>query len=62
MKTNARWGRQSGTAMVEYCVVSLVVVSVLFVPLPGLNDSLLGYLMNALRQFQSHTTYLLSLP
>lgn len=48
--------------MVEYSVVTLVVVGVLFLPLPGLQDSLVATVMDALRQFQSHTLLLLSLP
>lgn len=55
-------GQQRGAAMVEYSIVTLIVVAVLFLPLPGLQDSLVATLMNALRQFQSHTTLLLSLP
>ena len=53
---------QRGAAMVEYSVVTLVVVGVLFLPLPGLQNSLVATVMDALRQFQSHTLLLLSLP
>jgi hypothetical protein len=53
---------QAGAVMVEYSVVTLVVVMVLFLPLPGLQDSLITTVMDALRQFQSHTMLLLSLP
>ena len=54
--------RQKGSAMVEYSIVTLVVVFVLFTPLPGLQESLVATMLSALRQFQSHTTLLLSLP
>ncbi|MFT6878206.1 MAG: hypothetical protein ACI9XK_004765 [Granulosicoccus sp.] len=53
---------QRGAVMVEYSIVTLVVVMVLFLPLPGLQDSLITTVMDALRQFQSHTMLLLSLP
>ena len=55
-------GRQSGSAMVEYSVVSLITVLTLFVPLPGLDESLLNTLLTAFREFQANTTFLLSLP
>lgn len=54
--------QQRGVAMVEYSIVTLIVVGVFFLPLPGLQDSLLNTVMDALRQFQSHTLLLLSLP
>lgn len=53
---------QTGSASVEYVVVTLVVIATLFLPLPGLDDSLVETLVTALRQFQAHTVYLLSLP
>ncbi len=54
--------RQNGSASVEYAVLTFVVVTVLFVPLPGLGESLVETLASALRQFQANTTYLYSLP
>ncbi|MGQ7848684.1 hypothetical protein ACUNV4_29580 [Granulosicoccus sp. 3-233] len=54
--------RQKGSASVEYVVLTLIVVGVLFLPLPGLGESLVNTLVSALRQFQANTTYLLSLP
>ncbi len=46
----------------EYAVLTFVVVTVLFLPLPGLGESLVETLVSALRQFQANTTYLYSLP
>lgn len=56
--------RQStrGSSSVEYCVVSAVVIATLFVPLPGLDESLVNTFLMALKQFQSNTTYLMSMP
>ncbi len=54
--------RQRGAASVEYVVLTLMVVATLFLPLPGLDESLVNTLVSALRQFQANTTYLLSLP
>ena len=54
--------RQNGSASVEYAVATFVVVTVLFLPLPGLGESLVETLVSALRHFQANTTYLYSLP
>lgn len=54
--------RQNGSTSVEYVVLTFVVVTVFFVPLPGLGESLVDTLVSALRQFQANTTYLYSLP
>ncbi|ASJ74656.1 hypothetical protein [Granulosicoccus antarcticus] len=56
------FNRQNGSTSVEYAVLTFVVVTVLFLPLPGLGSSLVETLMSALRQFQANTTYLYSLP
>lgn len=53
---------QRGAAMVEYSVLSVIVVASLFLPLPGMDQSLVDFLLSALRQFQSNTAFLLSLP
>ena len=53
---------QRGSASVEYVLLTLTVVGVLFLPLPGMDDSLVNTMISALRQFQANTTYLLSLP
>lgn len=54
--------RQKGSASVEYAVLTFVVVTALFMPLPGLGESLVETLVSALRQFQANSTYLYSLP
>ena len=54
--------RQIGAASAEYVVVTGVVVSVLFAPLPGLDGSLVEHVLAAFRQFQAHSTFLLSMP
>ena len=58
----SRWkSLQRGSASVEYIVGTLAVIAALFAPL--VNDmSAVGYLLEALRQFQMHSTYLLALP
>jgi len=54
---------QRGAATVEYSVVTLMVIVALFVPLGGEGSlSGVGLLLQGLRNFQMHTTYLLSLP
>ena len=54
--------RVSGAASAEYVVVTFVVIVTLFLPVPGMGDSLVGLVMDALRGFQANTTYLMSLP
>ncbi|MEE9321480.1 MAG: hypothetical protein V3U76_13600 [Granulosicoccus sp.] len=54
--------RVSGAASAEYVVVTFVVIVTLFVPIPGMSESLVGLVLNALRGFQANTTYLMSLP
>lgn len=53
---------ERGAATAEYALVSLVIVSILLLPLPGLGDSLVGYVLSSLRQFQASTLFHLSLP
>lgn len=54
--------RQGGAASTEYALVTALIIATLFLPLPGSEYSVVGYCLNALRQFQANTTYLLSLP
>lgn len=58
----SRAARERGSASVEYTVLTFVVVTALFLPLPGLGESLVETMVSALRQFQANTTYLYSLP
>lgn len=55
--------RVKGYTSVEYAAVTLVVISMLFLPFPGSQGmTAVGMLLAGLRNFQMHTTYLLSLP
>ena len=55
--------KQIGGVTVEYCVATMMVIAALFIPLGG-EGSMSGVdlLLQGLRNFQMHTTYLLSLP
>lgn len=54
---------QRGFTSVEYVVVTVVVIGMLFTPFPGSQGlSSVEMLLAGLRNFQMHTTYLLSLP
>lgn len=56
-------GRQEGASGVEYLAVTTAIVVALFVvPVNAEGQSALEMLLDALRGFQRHTTYLLSLP
>ena len=59
-----RRGRaERGSASVEYCVVTAAVLVALFLPVTEAGgQSAVEYVLDALRAFQRHTTYLLSLP
>ena len=55
--------RVRGVASAEYCVVTVVVVTALFMPIgEDGGQSAVEYVLDALRAFQRHTTFLLSLP
>ena len=54
---------QKGSATVEYTIVTLIVITALFVPLGGEGSlSGVGLLLQGLRNFQMHSSFLLSLP
>ncbi len=56
-------GCQQGFTSVEYVMVTLVVIGALFLPIPGAQGlTPVGMLITGLRNFQMHTTFLLSLP
>ena len=51
-----------GSASVEYSVITEILIAALFLPMPGLDDSLVSTLVTALKQFQSNSTFLMSMP
>jgi len=54
--------RQSGAVLTEYVVTSSIIIAVLFLPVPGIGVSVVELVINALNDFQSHSTVLLSMP
>lgn len=54
--------RQRGSVSAEYVWVTLAVITVLFVPLPGESASLVDVVVDAFKHFQANTLYLLSMP
>lgn len=55
--------KQSGFGYVEYMVSMLGVLFLLFAPLPGQGgDTVVDYVMNAIRAFGQNSSLLLSLP
>ena len=55
--------KQSGFGYVEYMVSTLGVLFMLFAPLPGQGgDTVVDYVMNAIRAFGQNSSLLLSLP
>ena len=61
--TQSHGRAQTGAVSVEYCVGTVMVILALFIPMGG-EGSMSGVdmLLQGLRNFQMHTTYLLSLP
>ena len=57
-----RHPKQTGSASVEYVVITLLVIVVLFLPAGEGGQSVVDLLLGALRGFQANTTYLLSMP
>ena len=58
-----KFKHQLGFTSVEYAMVTLVVFGALFLPFPGSQGmTAVGMLLAGLRNFQMHTTFLLSLP
>lgn len=53
---------QSGSASIEYIVLSAMVISALFIPVPPFDVSLVDWFLDTLRAFQANSTYLMSLP
>jgi len=53
---------QVGAAYIEYVVSTLILVILLFSPLPGLDHSIVDYVMDSIRDFNRNSSYLLSLP
>ena len=58
-----RGHEQAGIAYVEYVVVTLGMVIVLFAPLPGLGgEAVFDLVMDAIRNYGRQSTLLMSLP
>ena len=56
--------KDGGYITVEYAIVSGAIIIALLAPLPGVagGASMVDLVMDAIRQFQAHTTTMLALP
>ena len=55
--------KQSGIGYVEYLVVTMIVIFILFAPLPGQGgDAVFDLVLEAIRSFGINSSLLLSLP
>lgn len=54
--------KYAGSALTESLIVSTIVLLALLVPIPGLGESALMFLVNAFRGFQANAIYLISMP
>ena len=53
---------QAGFAYLEYALSTLVLLILLFAPLPGLDQSIVDIVMESIRDFNRNSSYLLSIP
>lgn len=54
--------KTDGYAFTESLVLTLIVVSAVLLPVPGIGESVFALLTRALREFQAHSMFLLSMP
>ncbi len=54
--------RQTGMVLSEYLIGTTVVAIALFAPIPAVGESSFEFLIGALRAYQDHSTYLMSMP
>ena len=54
--------RQQGYFMSEYLVGTALVAFAMFTPMPGIEESVFVFFVNALKDFQANSTYMMSLP
>lgn len=54
--------KQQGHVSTEWVLVTFLMVIALFAPMPNSDQSVVGYMMQAIREFYEHISLLLSLP
>lgn len=54
--------KQSGHVAVEWVMVTLLITMALFAPIPGENQSVMGVLMDSIRDFHRNSSLHYSLP
>lgn len=54
--------RQRGQIAVEWAMLTVILVVALFAPIPGSDESIVGMLMQAIRNFYANMSFLISLP
>lgn len=59
---HASRGLLKGSTAAEYLVGLVVMIVTLIMPIPGLDQSLITWFMDALSAFQANTTVLMSIP
>lgn len=52
----------SGYVTVEYAIVTGFLIAALILPVPGTEHSIIDVVINAIRNFQLHSTSMLALP
>ena len=53
---------QAGLVYVEYMLATLVLLVVLFIPIPGTQYSIVEFVLHSIRGFYQNTSYLMALP
>ena len=59
---NIKTRNSQGYVTIEYAIVTTAVTIALFLPIPGVDESMVDITLNAVKQFQAHSTTMLALP
>jgi len=54
--------KSKGYVTVEYAIVTGFLIAAIILPIPGVGESMVDLVLNAIQHFQSHTTTMLALP
>jgi len=54
--------KQKGHVASEWVIVTFLMITALFAPIPGTDQSLVGLMMQSIREFHASNSFLLSLP
>ncbi|PID42073.1 MAG: hypothetical protein CSB48_11750 [Proteobacteria bacterium] len=62
MNMNRNRNRQAGHVITEWVILTFLITTVLFAPIPGYDQSVTAMLMESIRDFHKNSSFLISLP